>query len=70
MNPGQYLRVVTLGAYKTIKADATRGPISPGDLLAASPNPGCAMCSTAPQPGTVIGQPWPAWQEIPAWYPC
>lgn len=54
--PGQYLTVVTLGAYKVIKVDANSGSISPGDLLVASPNPGHAMCSTAPQPGTIIGK--------------
>lgn len=56
VDPGQYLTVVTLGAYKAIKVDATYGPVSPGDLLVASPNPGYAMRSAAPQPGTVIGK--------------
>lgn len=53
---GQYLTVVTLGAYKAVKVDATYGPISPGDLLVASPNPGYAMRATTPPPGTVIGK--------------
>ena len=56
VDPGQYLTVVTLGAYKAIKVDANHGPISPGDLLVASPNPGYAMRSAAPLPGTVIGK--------------
>lgn len=56
VDPGQYLTVVTLGAYKAIKVDAVHDPISPGDLLIASPTPGYAMKSAAPQPGTVIGK--------------
>jgi hypothetical protein len=56
VEPGQYLTVVTLGAYKAIKVDAAGGSISPGDLLVASPNPGYAMRSTEPAPGTVIGK--------------
>jgi hypothetical protein len=56
IDPGQYLTVVTLGAYKAIKVDATYGPVAPGDLLVASPNPGYAMRSAAPLAGTVIGK--------------
>ncbi len=55
-DPGQYVTVVTLGAYKAIKVDATYGAISPGDLLVASPNSGYARRSAAPQPGTIIGK--------------
>jgi len=54
--PGEYLTIVTLGAYKAIKVDASYGAIAPGDLLVASPNPGHAMRATAPKPGTVIGK--------------
>jgi len=54
--PGEYLTIVTLGAYKAIKVDASYGAIAPGDLLVASPNPGYAMRATAPKPGTVIGK--------------
>ena len=54
--PGEYLSVVTLGAYKAIKVDATYGAIAPGDLLVASPNPGHAMRADSPQPGTIIGK--------------
>jgi hypothetical protein len=54
--PGEYLTVVTLGAYKAIKVDATYAPITPGDLLVASPNPGHAMRAVSPQPGTIIGK--------------
>jgi hypothetical protein len=54
--PGEYLSVVTLGAYKAIKVDATYGAIAPGDLLVASPNPGHAMRADSPQPGTAIGK--------------
>jgi hypothetical protein len=56
VDPGQYLTVVTLGAYKAINVDAAYGPISPGDLLVASPHPGYAMRSVAPLPGTIIGK--------------
>ncbi|MBU0491094.1 MAG: hypothetical protein KKA73_02025 [Chloroflexi bacterium] len=54
--PGEYLTVVTLGAYKAIKVDASYGAIAPGDLLVASPNPGYAMRAVLPQPGTIIGK--------------
>lgn len=56
VRPGQYLTVVTLGAYKAIKVEATQGAISPGDLLVASVTPGYATSSTAPPPGTIIGK--------------
>jgi hypothetical protein len=61
--PGEYLTIVTLGAYKAIKVDASYGAIAPGDLLAASPNPGYAMRAAAPKPGTVIGK---ALGELPS----
>jgi hypothetical protein len=54
--PGEYLSVVTLGAYKAIRVDASYGPIAPGDLLVLSPNPGHAMRADSPQPGTIIGK--------------
>jgi hypothetical protein len=54
--PGEYLTVVTLGAYKAIKVDASYGAIVPGDLLVASPNPGYAMRAASPNPGTIIGK--------------
>jgi hypothetical protein len=38
------------------KVDATYGPVSPNDLLVASPTPGHAMRAQSPQPGTVIGK--------------
>jgi hypothetical protein len=41
--PGEYLSVVTLGAFKAIKVDASYGSIRPGDLLVSSPTPGYAM---------------------------
>lgn len=61
---GDYLLVVTLGAYKGIKVDASLGRIRPGDLLTASSNGGYAM-KAAPltvdsvtfyAPGTIIGK--------------
>jgi len=61
IQPGQYLSVVTLGAYKAIKVDASYGAIQPGDLLVASPNPGYAMKATNPQPGTIIGKALAPW---------
>ncbi len=54
--PGQFLSVVTLGAFRLIKADASYGAIRPGDLLVSSPNPGYAMRSDDPQPGSIIGK--------------
>ncbi len=64
IQPGQYLAVVTLGAYGYIKVDASGGPIRPGDLLAASSIAGYA--ARAPlltvegvsfhAPGTIIGK--------------
>lgn len=53
---GEYLTMVTLGAYKAIKVDATYGAIQPGDLLVSSPTPGHAMRSENPKPGTIIGK--------------
>jgi len=53
---GQYATVVTLGSFKAVKADASGGPIKPGDLLVASPNAGYAMKSASPAPGTIIGK--------------
>jgi hypothetical protein len=56
IGPGDYLTIVTLGAYKAIKVDASYGAISPGDRLVASPNSGYAMRAVSPEPGTVLGK--------------
>lgn len=56
IGPGEYLTIVTLGAYKTLKVDASYGAIAPGDRLVASPNPGYAMRAVSPEPGTIIGK--------------
>jgi hypothetical protein len=56
IEPGEYLSMVTLGAFKAIKADASYGAIQPGDLLVASSNPGHAMRADDPRVGTVIGK--------------
>jgi hypothetical protein len=56
INPGDYLTIVTLGAFKAIKVDASYGAIAPGDLLVASPNPGYAMHADSPQAGSIIGK--------------
>jgi hypothetical protein len=56
IGPGDYLTVVTLGAYKTLKVDASYGAIGPGDRLVASPNPGYAMRAVSPEPGTILGK--------------
>lgn len=53
---GEYLNVVTLGAFKAVKVDASFGAIRPGDLLVASSNPGYAMRSEDPKMGAVIGK--------------
>jgi hypothetical protein len=52
----EYAHVVTLGAFKMIKVDASYGAIQPGDLLVSSPNPGYAMRDDDPKVGTVIGK--------------
>ena len=56
--PGGYVNVVTLGAYKGVKVDASFGAIKAGDLLTTSPNPGYAMKATdkAQTSGAVIGK--------------
>lgn len=54
--PGDYLSIVTVGAFPTIKVDATYGPIEPGDLLVSSPTPGHAMRAADPGIGTVVGK--------------
>jgi hypothetical protein len=58
----EYLSVVTLGAFKLIKVDASTGPIQPGDLLTPSPNPGYAMRSKDTSPGIIIGKALEAWE--------
>ncbi len=70
--PGEYGRVVTLGSFKTIKVDASYGPIHPGDLLVSSPTPGYAMAVPSGRSaitGTVIGKALGSlqkgWGEIP-----
>ena len=54
--PGAYVGVVTLGAFKAIRVDASHGSILPGDLLVSSPTPGHAMRAVDPRVGTVIGK--------------
>jgi hypothetical protein len=64
IQPGEYLSVVTLGAYEAVKVDATAGPIRPGDLLATSASRGMATKAIQVQvegvsfhaPGTIIGK--------------
>jgi hypothetical protein len=63
IQPGEYLSVVTLGAYEAIKVDATVAPVHSGDLLAASATAGRAFAATPLSvqatsfyaPGTVVG---------------
>ena len=48
---------VALSGTVTVKVDASRGAIEPGDLLVASPNPGHAMRASEPvAAGAVIGK--------------
>lgn len=61
IGPGDYLTVVTLGAYKALKVDASYGAISPGDLLVASTNPGHAMRADSPAAGTILGKALGEW---------
>lgn len=64
VEPGQYLGVVTLGAFAYVKADASNGAIQPGDLLSVSPTAGVAGKATMLTvdgvsffaPGTIIGK--------------
>ncbi|MBS4027485.1 MAG: hypothetical protein KGZ58_02515 [Ignavibacteriales bacterium] len=50
------LLVVTLGAYRKIKVDASYGSIQVGDLLTSSNTPGYAMKATEPRLGAIIGK--------------
>jgi hypothetical protein len=59
IRPGEYLLIVTMGAYKGVKVDATLAPIRAGDLLVAagsSAHAGYAAAATAALPNTVIGK--------------
>jgi hypothetical protein len=56
IQPGEYLLIVTLGAYKGVKVDAGRAPIQTGALLVASGNAGYAAASADAKLGTVIGK--------------
>lgn len=59
-DPGEYVSMVTVGAFRAIKVDATYGAIAPGDLLVSSPTPGHAMKAAAvgegPHTGAIIGK--------------
>jgi hypothetical protein len=57
-SPGGYCSVVTLGAYKAVKVDATFGAIRAGDLLTTSSHAGYAMKVTdkAAASGAIIGK--------------
>lgn len=67
--PGAYGNVVTLGAFRAVRVDASFGAIRAGDMLVASPNPGYAMVSHDPRLGTVIGKALGDWSaglgEVP-----
>jgi len=58
VEPGHYCSVVTLGAYKAVKADASFGAIHPGDLLTTSSHAGYAMRvnDKAAASGAIIGK--------------
>lgn len=58
IQPGEYMTVVSSGAYKTLKVDASNGPIHAGDLLTTSSTPGVAMKVTNKMDafGAVIGK--------------
>lgn len=57
-NPNGYCSVVTLGAYKAVKADASFGSIRAGDLLTTSSHAGYAMrvSDKAAASGAIIGK--------------
>jgi hypothetical protein len=63
IQPGEYLLIVTLGAFNAVKVDATAAPIAVGDLLVASSNPGYAMVSDNPKLGSVIGKALSEWKS-------
>jgi hypothetical protein len=52
----EYASVVTHGAFKAVRVDASQGAIRPGDLLVSSTTPGHAMRANSPAAGTVIGK--------------
>ena len=56
--PGRYCSVVTLGAYKAVKTDASFGAIHAGDLLTTSSHAGYAMRvnDKAAASGAIIGK--------------
>ena len=56
--PGHYCSVVTLGAYKAVKVDASFGAIRAGDLLTTSSHAGYAMRvnDKAAASGAIIGK--------------
>jgi hypothetical protein len=56
IHPGDYLTIVTMGAFATLNVDATYGAIQPGDLLVSSATPGYAMRAESPEVGTVVGK--------------
>jgi hypothetical protein len=56
IKPGEYLLIVTMGAYKGVKVDAARGPIHVGDLLVTAGSAGRASVSANAQSGTVVGK--------------
>jgi hypothetical protein len=57
MTGGRLLAPVADGRYARVKADASLGPIRPGDLLTASPTPGHAMRAPEGKPvGALIGK--------------
>ncbi len=62
-DPGEYVAIVTLGAFQAIKVDASYGAIQPGDLLVSSPTPGHAMRAENPSVGSVIGKAMGALDE-------
>lgn len=62
-DPGEYVAIVTLGAFRAIKVDASYGAIRPGDLLVSSPTPGHAMRAENPGVGSVIGKAMGALDE-------
>ena len=50
-------QVPVLGSsFARLKADATYGPIHPGDLLTSSATPGHAMKAYDPRAGSIIGK--------------
>jgi hypothetical protein len=58
IKPGEYVVVITQGAYPSMRVDASNGPIRAGDLLVSGSTPGVAVKATdkVEAIGAIIGK--------------